>query len=166
MLSDYAKLVLVRNLICKHNVQSSNQRRNGSHTRTHPPKSSRDFFALFPLPSSFARGCGLPVRLSRSFGFLAPPRSPANGHLFSRLQRLLFVKSCFQTAGCVLSVRNPKLSCGICFFLLQKIRNSHCLLMERGLLSITSLFAWQGNSFPRIVDCESDQDSKPTPARI
>ncbi len=111
-LRDNENLVLVRKLICKHNVQSSNKSRNGSHT--YPPtqiqpRASCHTFQIVRIP-------------------FPPP--PGNGHLFRRLQRLLFVKSCFQTAGCVLSVRNPKLSCGICFSLLQKIRNSHCLLME------------------------------------
>jgi len=114
---------LYANTMCK-----AAARAGMDHRRTHPPESSRFFFALFPLPS-FARGWGLLVRLSRSFGFLAP----RNGHLFRRLQRLLFVKSCFQTAGCVLSVRNPKPSCGICF-LSQEVRILLCLLMEWGFV--------------------------------
>ncbi len=145
---------LYANTMCK-----AATRAGMDHRRTHPPESSRIFFALFPLPSS-ARGWGLLVRLSRSFGFLAP----LNGHLFRRLQRLLFVKSCFQTAGCVLSVRNPKLSCGICF-LLQKVRISHCLLMEWGFVDCMARHVkatfFRGSS---IVSLK--RISKPTPARI
>ncbi len=158
-LSDNANLVLVRKLICKHNVLSSNKSRNGS--QTYPPTRIQPNF-FYPLPSSFlCKAMRAACQTSRSFGFLAP----RNGHLFRRLQRLLFVKSCFQTAVCVLSVRNPKLSCGICFFLLQKVRISHCLLMEWGFVVCMARHGkatfFQGSSIvsPKRI-------SKPTPARI
>jgi hypothetical protein len=61
---------LYANTMCK-----AATRAGMDHRRTHPPKSSRDSFALFPLPS-FTRGWGLPVRLSRSFGSLLHPPLP------------------------------------------------------------------------------------------
>ncbi|KAH9576825.1 hypothetical protein CY35_01G183600 [Sphagnum magellanicum] len=123
---------------------------------THPNPAEIFLPSSLFLPSLGDEGCLSDFPDHSDPSSTPPPPAPGNGHLFRRLQRLLFVKSCFQTAGCALSVRNPKLSCGICFFVLQKFRNSHCLLMEWGLISVTSLFAWQGNSFPRIVDCESE----------